>query len=143
MPSTALLPLWNRMVVAIGTGLVGCLVANASVEGGVLDDIGFTQLAAELGASLPTGAPIQASQIEAANSGSYGPDLKSAEFTGKDFTFLSDTTGTSTHATGMGQRIYGNSISSTPGISDIRLWEASDWLIEGFLKTQYQRRTAH
>jgi hypothetical protein len=136
MQRTATPQPWNHLIAVGCAGLFACLATGAAaVHADVLDDIGYTQLVAELGGSLADGAGIQVSQIEAANSGNYGPDVGLSEFAGKSFEFLSGTTGVSMHATGMAQRFYGSTISTTPGISDIKLWEADEWLVDDYLKT--------
>ncbi|HYQ73467.1 MAG TPA: hypothetical protein VET88_16275, partial [Gammaproteobacteria bacterium] len=45
------------------------LFACAPVRAGYLDDIGYTRLAAELGASLPDGSGVTVTQAEASTSG--------------------------------------------------------------------------
>jgi len=101
------------------------------------NDIGYTQLTLELGAAMPTGAGVLATQVEAPDSnGRYRPSAANAEFTGKTFTALSgDPTGSSTHATTVGRYFYGTTTSVAPGITNIHNYEANNWLGAGFLRT--------
>lgn len=93
-------------------------------------DIGYTQLQAELGADLPTGAGVLVTQVEA----SYGmPDPTNAEFAGKTFTIKSPSEVVTSHATTVGQYFYGNTTSIAPGITNIDSYESGNWMGTGFL----------
>ncbi len=119
------------VVAAVTLAAVAC--PGATVCAGFRDDVGYTQLQDELGAALPTGAGIPVSQIEAPDDGNYAPNTASSEFDGKYFLFQSGSSGTSTHANGMAQRFYGNSISTAPGVTDVHLYNADHWLGSGSL----------
>jgi hypothetical protein len=93
-------------------------------------DIGYTQLQAELGASLPTGAGVKVTQVEAQNG---MPDISSSEFIGKTFTAKTSTLTNSGHATGVGLFFYGDSLSIAPGITSIDCYDATDYISWGFL----------
>ena len=102
------------------------------------DDIGYTKLQAELGASIPTGSGVGVSQIEAPEqtvSGIYYylPDTTLAEFSGKTFTTLSPSGGLSGHATTVAQYFYGSATSVAPGVTGIHSYEANNWVGSGFL----------
>jgi len=112
-----------------------CLAVSTPSRAGLLDDIGYTQLAAELGAALPTGAGVGVAQIEAPSNGNYAPDISKTEFAGKSFRFRSGPSGISGHADRMARQIYGNTQSIAPGVTGIDLWDANDWLGSGFLHT--------
>ena len=103
------------------------------------DDIGYVKLAAELGASLPTGAGIGISQVEAPTNLTmpfdYLPDTTLGEFSGKTFSVFSSAGGISGHATQVGQYFYGSATSIAPGITGIHNYEANNWIGSGFLKT--------
>lgn len=99
----------------------------------VLDDVGYTALAAQLGAALPTGAGVRVSQIEAPvdlnGNPAWLPDPTHPELVGKT---INDQSGAvqgvySAHATGVALRFYGNSWLA-PGIGTIDAWEVNDWL---------------
>jgi hypothetical protein len=101
---------------------------------GYKDDIGFNQLATELGGSMPTGAGVSVSQVEAASGGFSLPDTSDGQFSGKSFTVKGTASGVSSHATTVAQHFYGSSTSLAPGISTIDLYEANNWLSSAFLK---------
>ncbi|MCE5278135.1 MAG: PEP-CTERM sorting domain-containing protein [Planctomycetaceae bacterium] len=120
--------------ILIGVFALIALLA-APVQAGYLDDIGYTQLVAELGAGVPTGSGISVSQVEAKDSSNnYSPNTASTSFTGKTFTLKSGATGISSHATTVGTYLYGNS-GMGKGVAAINNWEAGNWLQSGFLKT--------
>jgi len=128
------------MRVTRGVALVvaAVILLGAAVEAmaGYIDLIGYPELKAELGASVPTGAGVKVMQVEAADGGKYMPgDNTNAEFAGKTITDATGTaTGTSSHARQVGQNFYGNTISIAPGITSITVYEMNDWLGTGFLK---------
>jgi hypothetical protein len=101
----------------------------ASATADYKDDIGYTALQNELGASLPTGAGVKVTQVE----GSYGkPDPSNGEFAGKTFTDKSPDQITG-HATTVGTVFYGNSSSIAPGITSIDCYDAGYWTGTSFL----------
>jgi len=98
------------------------------------DDIGYSALVADLGATLPDGAAIPVDQVEASVSGDpelriYLPDPGNAGFAG--VTFVDRTQagdpGYSTHATGVALRFAGND-AITPGVAQVDNYETLDWL---------------
>ncbi len=102
---------------------------------GVRDEVGYTELLARLGDGAPTGAGIGVAHVEAASSGNYLPDTSHSEFEGKVFTDVSQNGGgTSSHATLVGKRFYGLDTSIAPGIDEIDLYYADDWLAGGMLR---------
>lgn len=94
-----------------------------------------TKLVTELnlrGLTVPIGSGVSITQVEAPFSGSgatdFMPNVANSQFTSKT---LSDRTGggtSSSHATTVGQNLYGNTTSMAPGITDIDVYEAGDWL---------------
>ncbi|MCE5326621.1 MAG: hypothetical protein LLG01_09410 [Planctomycetaceae bacterium] len=109
------------------------LLAVPAARASYLDDVGYTQLVAELGAGVPTGAGITISQVEALDSsGYYTPNTAILAFSGKVFTPKFDVY--SNHATTVGTYLYGNS-GMGKGVTAINNWEANNWLQSGFLKT--------
>lgn len=112
------------------------LSASASAEADWMSDVGYTALAAELGAALPTGAGVVAGQVEGSDKQSdYAPDVSIPNFNGKTFTFNSGPSNDSNHATTVGRNFYGNTASIAPGIDEIELYEAFPWLTDGGLAT--------
>ncbi|MGB8990643.1 MAG: hypothetical protein WCD80_01160 [Desulfobaccales bacterium] len=105
-------------------------IAPASAD--YKSDIGYTQLQAELGASLPSGAGVKVTQVEAQNG---MPDITNSEFIGKTFTAKTSTLTTSGHATAVGTYFYGDSSSFAPGITSIDCYNASDFISWGFLSS--------
>ncbi|MGB7324451.1 MAG: hypothetical protein WBD31_06240 [Rubripirellula sp.] len=98
-----------------------------------LDDIGYTQLQTELGASTPTGAGVAVSMAEAPDgSANYLPDTSGPNYTGK---IVVDQTGTSAgfngHASGVASLFFGNTTSVAPGVTNIAAFEANDWVNNG------------
>ncbi|NOQ77741.1 MAG: hypothetical protein GQ475_08145 [Methylococcaceae bacterium] len=107
------------------------------------DDIGYTQLQTALGVAIPNGNGVAVTQVEAAigatntNVGAWIPDVSATQFSSKSILdqSLPVSNGISSHATGVGGLFYGNTSSMAPGVSDVNVYSASDWLINGFLKT--------
>jgi hypothetical protein len=130
-----------RFCVLLGAALfiLAAPVQSASYK----DDIGYTRLQIELGSSIPDGAGVTVTQVEAEASVTVDdqvvytwiPNDENTEFTGKTITFksTSSTTETSSHATTVGRYFYGTSLSMAPAIMDIDVYEANDWLTSGFL----------
>jgi hypothetical protein len=106
-----------------------------------MSDMGFTQLKAELGSNMVTGAGVSVAQVEAEDgSGNFMPDQTYSDFLGgavKTITQISQTGsgGVSSHATSVGYCLYGNS-NMSPGITTVDVYEATDFL-NGQLKYKY------
>ncbi|MGD2056430.1 MAG: hypothetical protein PVJ15_06445 [Gammaproteobacteria bacterium] len=130
-------PLICRKRVAAGLLALWAASAHSAYQ----DDIGYTQLLAETGGTLPDGSGVAVTQVEADTDSepsiySYLPDPDNSQFTGKD---IVDRTGLaagnySGHATGVAKRFFGNSSSVAPGISVIDAYLADTWLFDDFLK---------
>ena len=102
--------------------------------------IGYPELIAQLGASVPTGNGIGVHHVEASvgsgpQAGNYAVDPNTSGFSGKVFTNATLSAGVfqgsaspSNHARGVGFNFYGNSISVAPDISTIASYEANHWL---------------
>lgn len=99
--------------------------------------VGYTKLQTEFGGSLATGAGITVGLIEADTDVSnttvaaYMPNTGIADFTGK--TFLNNppagqTVALSGHATSVGQNFFGNSTSLSPGVVNVQVYEANDFV---------------
>lgn len=102
------------------------------------DDIGYNQLSHDLGSSTPTGTGLTVTQVEAQSSGHWMPDVTDSQFAGKTITDKTgNSTGTSSHATGVGRYFYGNTTATAQGITDIDAYEADNWLQLGFLGFGY------
>lgn len=92
------------------------------------DEIGHDALVARLGLATPTGANVGIGQVEASESaGNFGPNRTLAEFASKVFTDMSGASGSSGHATFVGQNAYGSTSSIAPGVSNIWVYEAGSF----------------
>lgn len=127
----------DRRTRQLAVSLALYLAFSRSVFATWKDDIDHTKLSAELGASLPTGTNIAVSQIESPEiSGYYMPDTNNVQFAGKTFSNISGvSTGVSSHATAVGQIIYGSSSSIAPDIDTIDNYKAIEWRGADFLRT--------
>jgi hypothetical protein len=112
---------------------------HAQLSPAQLEDIEFTALQNLLGGSMPTGAGVSLTQVEALDTGSYRPD--SSVFVSKAFSFPSvGSASISSHATTVGQFLYGASgiapdMGSSATSASIAVYDAADWLGSGFLHT--------
>jgi hypothetical protein len=93
------------------------------------DDVGFTQLQNEVGAGLESGAGVRVSMSEAFVGNNYLFDFSSSQFSGKTLTDGSNiASGISGHANGVASRFFGNTGSIAPGVADVTIYQADDWL---------------
>lgn len=96
------------------------------------EDIGFPQLAAELGASMPTGAGISVLQTEAGagapQASATSPFAGAGNYSGKTFTMDSTDMVYSDHANSVASYFYGNSSSVSPGVTDVHLMDANGFV---------------
>ena len=122
--------------VALVAAAAWLMAACGGAEAGYIDLLGYPELKAELGASVPTGAGVAVMQVEGKDeSNNYMPNTTDAEFSGKTITNATGTsTGTSSHAHQVGLNFYGNSTSIAPGITSITVYEKNNWQGTGFLK---------
>jgi hypothetical protein len=104
----------------------------AGVPGG---SIGYPELIERLGfENVPTGAGVRVGQVEIQTVNGYGPNqVAQQEYAGKNFIAMSGPPGVSTHANTVGKNFYGLQTSIAPGVTDIHLYEVSDWLGAEFL----------
>ena len=124
-----------RVIRGVALVAAAVILLGAAVEAmaGYIDLIGYPELLAELGASVPTGAGVTVMQVEAPDGGKYMPGTHT-EFVDKIITDATGiSTGTSSHAQQVGRNFYGNSSSVAPGITSITVYEVNNWLVTGFL----------
>ena len=99
---------------------------------GSMSEIGYDVLEDALGDNLPDGSGVVVSQVEASqgsDNGPYMPDTEDGQFDGKTIINGSSTNSNhSTHARGVGYSFYGIDTSLAPGITDITVYEADDYL---------------
>jgi hypothetical protein len=97
-----------------------------------LDDIGYRQLGAELGAALPTGAGISVLQTEAGagipQASATSPFAGAGNYFGKTFTMDSSGLVYADHANAVAGYFYGNISSASPGVTDVHLMDADDFV---------------
>ena len=132
----------------ITISILTILLFGSSSFAGYKEDIGYTALQAELGASIPDGSSVSSvTQAEAATLLDHDgddqteaisvwmPDPENSQFSGKT---IYDRSGSpafySGHATGVGSLFYGNTGSIAPGLNAIESYLADNWLDEGFLR---------
>ncbi len=131
---------FRRSTCAIVAG-AAWLCAGPALGGGQINDgplVGLPELIKRIGLeNVPTGAGVIVGQVEAPNqNGNFYPNQGIGEFQGKTFNEMSGPSGNSGHASNVGRNYYGLDTSIAPGITDIFLWEASHWALNGFLNTQ-------
>lgn len=119
------------------------LITGQITHAGYKEDMGFTELQAELGGSMPNGSGIHATQVEARTSynpdGPFMPNTADPQFSGKTLTKKTSdgVSGSSDHATSVGRLFYGNASSLSPGITHIDCYEVIHFLSSGFLHHGY------
>ena len=94
----------------------------------IAEDLGYDDLSALLGASVPDGANTSVIQVEAGSN--WFPDTANADFAGKTIIDLGvpSSPGTSNHATNVGRRFYGTNLSFTPAITDVGVYDVNGFL---------------
>ena len=110
------------------------------------DEVLYNQLANELslrGISVPTGAGVAITQVEAREDTNgngilesyegYTPNPSSSEFSGKTITDASNLgQDPSNHGTWVGRNLYGNTSSISPGITTVSVYEVNNFLNSGW-----------
>ncbi|WP_395751334.1 hypothetical protein [Prosthecobacter sp.] len=129
--AAAILPRWW----VVPFLLLGCRMA---LRADWRDDIGYTQLAAELGPSMPTGAGIILLDSEANDqtsppnylpqAGGPGTFAGADPYTGKTFTAGSGAGVVLSHAQSVAFYFYANGSGIAQGATDIRIYTANDFL---------------
>lgn len=119
--------LWSSLL----AGLAGVLLVCASLPAAYKDEIGYTDLAGELGLAIPTGSGVWITQVESGSNG-YAPDP--ALFPDQTFYLQSGSSENSAHATNVGGYLYGGG-GIAPGVSDVNVWDAVHWFNSGSLGT--------
>ncbi len=110
------------------------------------DEVLYNQLANELslrGISVPTGAGVAVTQVEAREDTNrngilesyegYTPNPTNSEFSGKTITDVSNLgQDPSSHGTWVGRNLYGNTSSISPGITNVSVYETNNFLNSGW-----------
>jgi hypothetical protein len=84
--------------------------------------------------AVPTGDGVICAQIEVESAGNYVADVDDPDFDDNFLWKRSGGSGTSSHATTIGKKFYGQSQSLAPDIWLVNCWEVNHWLQGGFLK---------
>ena len=135
----SILPIRRRrsLRVALAALLLG-LPSSQAVAQNARTDTGYNALSTILGGSLPTGSGVAVTQIEAKLAGNNRPSITSSgtgTFSGVTFGFRSPITSVSSHAVTVGNNLYGDTLSFTPGITSVDSYDADHWLTSGILRT--------
>ena len=126
-------PATYQMLTLLKSISVSSLLLISTTFGAYKDDVRYTELANELNlrgvTSIPTGAGVGVTQVEAGFNvvESYVPSSAS-EFSGKTITDQTGGGTTSSHATWVGQNLYGTVTSIAPGIDTVHVYSANDWI---------------
>lgn len=137
----------SRLFPRVVVSLLMVLFWGATAAADYKADIGFTQLQSELGGSIPTGAGVTVTQVEAGGWDAtkqvwvYLPDHTISQFNDKNFIPRTEPYNWNDsifwHATNVGQYFYGTTDSIAPGITSINNYLTGHWLEYGFLNTGY------
>ncbi len=125
------IPIWRFAIVAIACHLISDSFVAAQ---GYKTQVGFDQLKNEVGPTLANGSGITVGLVEAnvgaLGTNTYFPNTSSDEFVNKTFVDESNLSprNTSGHATTVGQFFFGNSTSMSPGVTNIRVYDASNFV---------------
>ncbi|MBG81508.1 MAG: hypothetical protein CMJ39_12480 [Phycisphaerae bacterium] len=132
----------------LSTGLLVALVSSATPMVCYADfriDTGYYELIERIGAeNMPTGDGVAVAQVEASEGGTnYAPNTSDPEISGH--TFIDRSSGSpasSSHATTVARWFYGSTVSMAPLADDINLYEATGWVLDDFLRSNYSSSTA-
>jgi autotransporter-associated beta strand protein len=112
-----------------------------ALSAGIREDVGYATLIVELGAVAPdgTGVPVLMAEAPVDELGRYQPLQSHPEFLGKTIQPRSPgpppPMNDSGHATFVAQNYFGLATSIAPGISQIEVYEANDFIGNGFMHT--------
>ncbi|MCH2133916.1 MAG: hypothetical protein MK116_09220 [Phycisphaerales bacterium] len=127
-------------VVAIGMAVAWPVLVSADFR----ESAGWNDLIDRIGAeNVPDGENVVVAQVEAQSGTSYAPDVNDAEMLAH--TFVDEGpgfTGQSGHAMNVAKRFYGATVSMTPLVDPVHLYEAGGWCLDDFLRANYSSGTA-
>jgi autotransporter-associated beta strand protein len=121
--------------------LVAHVVCVCALAAGVREDVGYSTLVEELGLAAPdgSGVPVLMAEGPIDEDGRYQPLQSHPEFLGKTIQPRSPgpppPANDSGHATFVAQNFFGLATSIAPGISQIEVYEANDFMGNGFMHT--------
>lgn len=123
--------IWRFVLVAIACHLIsGSFVAAQSYKA----QVGFDKLKNEVGPTLANGSGITVGLVEADTGGggtnTYFPNISDSQFASKNFVDVSNLNprNTSDHSTGVGRAFFGLSSSMSPGVTNIRVYDAANFV---------------
>jgi hypothetical protein len=123
--------IWRFAMVAIACHLLSnSFVAAQSYKA----QVGFDKLKNEVGPTLANGSGITVGLVEAdavgGGTNTYFPNISNPEFASKTFVDVSNLNprNTSGHATSVGQSFFGRTISMSPGVTNIRVYDAANFV---------------
>ncbi|MCH2154196.1 MAG: hypothetical protein MK089_12725, partial [Phycisphaerales bacterium] len=107
-------------------------------------DTGYYELISRIGEeNIPTGDGVAVAQVEASEGGTnYAPDINNPEISAH--TFIDRSSGSpasSSHATTVARWFYGTTISMAPLADSINLYQATGWVLDDFLRSNYSSST--
>ena len=113
-------------------------LATTDARAAYLDLMGIPELQAMLGPNMPDGTGIKVQQVEAEENGGYSPipdPANASLYSGKTITMQSGATSFSSHANNVADNFYSNGFSLTPGITEVDVYSAGNWMAGGFLRS--------
>jgi len=130
----------NWLLRAAGSIIALSLLIALPAQADYKDDVGYTMLESELGVGIPDGTGVPVSEVEAAvlvgDDSAWMPNAGDPEFNDATITDISGAIPGifSGHATSVGKRFFGNTTSTSPGITGIAAYLADHWIDDGFLR---------
>ncbi len=127
------------MALALGAAMTACAPEPPTAA---TDPFGYEALRRELGDATPDGSGVAVHMIEASApimeeidgvetrvGSAFAPDVGILEFSGKDIDVLPAIFARhSPHATATARKFFGQSTSTSPGITEIRAFESMTWV---------------
>ena len=107
------------------------LVATPLLWSSYNDTIRFTELETYTslrGLELPDGSGVPVMMAEALSGSNYMPNTASSQFDDKTLNPMSGSSGTNSHAKTVANNFFGNSTSIAPGVTDIDVYNANEYL---------------
>ena len=125
------MPSRSSCLVLAGSALASC---QSFADHPSWEFLGYWDLQDRLGAATPTGSGIVVGQVEAGSGQQYLPDINEVQFDNLIITPMSGAGTTLSHANTVGKYNYGSDWSIAPGIPESKVWNAVDYVLDGFLR---------
>ncbi|MEM7227703.1 MAG: hypothetical protein AAF432_02705 [Planctomycetota bacterium] len=113
-------------------------IAPTTLAAPVGEEVNYPALEARLGGSVPDGTNVVVGQVESNENnipGRYSVAPTDGQFVNLGITFI-EMSGPATfsdHARNVAYRMYGETLSITPDIPTVHIWETVNWLTSGYL----------